>query len=113
MGRYFVLNDRGEPVREHDLEAWSRWFERADRRIARTVVTPDVTVLTTFRGVDESEEDDDAPLLFETRVFGGVLNGEEVPSRTKGEALTAHAEMVEWCRTGNAPGAGVTEDQFR
>jgi hypothetical protein len=113
MGRYFVLNDLGEPVRERDLEAWSRWFERADRRIARTVVTPDVTVLTTFRGVDEADEADEAPVLFETRIFGGVLNGEEAASRTKSDALDAHAGLVEWCRIGNAPGAGITEDQLR
>jgi hypothetical protein len=42
-----------------------------------------------------------------------VLNGEEAARRTKSDALDAHAELVEWCRIGNAPGAGVTEDQFR
>ena len=113
MPMYFVLDDRGEPQREQDFDAWSRWFERADRRVARTVVTADVTVLTTFTGVDESAAEGSEPMLFGTRVFGGVLNGEEAMRRTRAEALAAHAELVEWSRIGNAPGAGVTEDQIR
>ena len=113
MPMYFVLDDQGEPQRETDFDAWSGWFERADRRIARTVVSADVTVLTTFIGVDESAADDAEPLLFSTRIFGGVLNAEELLRRTRAEGLAAHAEIVEWCRIGNAPGAGVTEDEIR
>jgi len=37
MEGYFVLNERGEPMLERDVEAWTRWFERADRSVARTV----------------------------------------------------------------------------
>jgi hypothetical protein len=110
---YFVMDERGEPQREPDLEAWSRWFQRADRRIARTIVSADVTVLTIFTGVDESADDEDASLLFETRVFGGVLSGECARHRTRDEALAAHTEFVVWCRIGNSPNAGVTEDLMR
>ena len=35
MEGYFVLNERGEPMLERDVEAWTRWFERADRSVAR------------------------------------------------------------------------------
>jgi hypothetical protein len=107
---YFVLDERGEPQREPDAEAWTRWFERADRRIARTVVTPHVTVLTTFRGVTESPDPGDPPRLFETRVFGGVLDAEEVTHHTRAEAMAAHGALAEWCRVGNSPDAGVSED---
>jgi hypothetical protein len=113
MGMYFVLDERGEPQRERDLDTWSRWFERADRRIARTVVSADVTVLTTFTGVDDLAQEGDQPRLFATRIFGGVLNGEEMLRHTRDEALATHAWLVEWCRIGNAPGCGVTEDSMK
>ena len=109
MEVYFVLDESGEPRREFDVDAWERWFARADRRIARTAVTPEITVLTTFRGVDEVSENGDQPKLFESRVFGGVLDGEEVGLRTRAESLAAHSALAEWCRIGNAPDAGVNE----
>jgi hypothetical protein len=109
MNAYFVLDELGEPQPEHDLEAWTRWFEQADRSIARTAIGAAVVVLTTFRGVVDATEPGDAPRLFETRVFGGVLDGEEHGHSTRTEALAAHSALAEWCRIGNAPDAGVNE----
>jgi hypothetical protein len=109
MAIYFRLDDRGEPRPEADVEAWTRWFERADRSIARTVVAPDVTVLTTFRGVDESREPNERPRLFDTRVFGGILDGEELHHVTRAEALLGHVTLAEWCRIATVPDAGITE----
>ena len=108
---YFVLNDRGEPILEPNLDAWFAWFERADRGVARTVVTPDVMVLTTFNGVDELGESD-PPRLFESRVFGGPLNGEVAQSGTRAESLEGHARLVDWCRIGLSPDGGITEAQI-
>ena len=66
MEGYFVLDERGEPVEERDLAAWTRWFEQADRSVAHTIVTPEVSVLTTFNGVDHTTTGY-PPRLFETR----------------------------------------------
>ncbi len=110
MESHFILDERGEPQLEHDLEAWRRWFETADRTIARTAVRSDVTILTTFRGVHETSQQGDSPRLFETRIFGGLLDGEEVEHRTRADAIAAHATLAQWCRIGNAPGAGVNEE---
>jgi hypothetical protein len=108
MEGYFVLDERGEPVEERDFAAWTRWFEQADRSVARTVVTSDVTVLTTFSGVDHSTQGE-PPRLFETRVFGGVLDSEELRHSTRTDALEAHSALAEWCRIGASPDCGVTE----
>jgi len=113
MESYFVLDDRGEPIPETDIEAWCRWFERADRSVARGTVTPDVTVLTTFRGVDDAAEAGAPPLLFESRVFGGILDGEEVLHASRADALAGHADLIHWCRIGNSPDCGITEDQLK
>jgi hypothetical protein len=113
MEAYFVLDDRGEPRLEPDKEAWARWFETADRGIARTTVSPEVTVLTTFRGVDEGPQNDEVPCLFDTVVFGGVLDGEALHHRSRGEALEAHARLAEWCRVGTEPDCGITDEMLR
>jgi hypothetical protein len=112
MEGYFVLNERGEPMLERDVEAWTRWFERADRSVARTAISGEITVLTTFRGVGETDESGQAPPLFETRVFGGILAGEERWHRTRAEALVGHERLAEWCRIGNTYNHGLSEDQL-
>ena len=112
MDGYFVLDEHGEPVPEPDLEVWTRWFERADRSISRTNVTPEISVLTTFRGVAESGETGE-PALFETRIFGGILDGEEVRHRSRSEALDSHAVLAEWCRIALLPSHGITEEQLK
>lgn len=112
MESYFVLNEHGEPQLEHNIDAWLRWFEQADRNIARTAVTSEVMVLTTFRGVDKAEEPGQPPRLFETRVFGGVLDGEEMEFQTRDEAVNAHNGLVEWCRLGTQPDYGIDEQMI-
>ena len=109
MELYFVLDEHGEPVRERDLDAWSRWFARADRSIARSIVGPDITVLTTFNGVDDVPDAKAVPKLFESRVFGGILDGELIQHCTRAEATAGHAELVEWCRIGTLPNLGITK----
>jgi hypothetical protein len=107
---YFVLDEQGDPLPVSDTDAWLQWFERADRRVAQTMVTPDVAVLTIFSGVDEVAEGT-APRPFETRVFGGVLDGEEVRHPTRTDALTGHAKVVAFCRLGSSPDEGVTAEK--
>jgi hypothetical protein len=109
MELYFVLDEHGEPLRERDVEAWSRWFAKADRSIARSTVSRDITVLTTFSGVDDVPDPDSIPKLFESRVFGGVLDGEVVQHCTRAEATAGHAELVAWCRVGSLPNVGITD----
>ena len=99
---YFVLDEDGEPREERDIERWQQWFDHADRGVARTTVSPDVIVLTTFRAFDDLAAPDAPPKLFETRVFGGVLDGEQREHGTRAEAIAAHASLAEWCRAGVA-----------
>jgi hypothetical protein len=109
---YFVLDERGEPQREHDLEAWSRWFEQADRNVARTAVAANVTVLTTFSGVDESAEQEESSRPFDTRVFGGVFDGREIRTRSRADAVAAHDEIAHWCGVATTFNFGITEEQI-
>ena len=112
MELYFVLNEHGEPLLERDIEAWSRWFAQADRSIARSTVAPNVTVLTTFNGVGKVPEPNSIPKLFESRVFGGVLDGEVVRHCTRADATAEHLELVAWCRIAAAPNHGFVEEDL-
>ena len=80
------------PVPERDLLAWARWFETADRHVAKSLVG-DVRVSTVFMGLDHSFGGD-TPILFKTIVFGGLLDGEEARYATWDEAEKGHAAMV-------------------
>jgi hypothetical protein len=90
-GRY-VLDDRGEPLPCEDLLTWAAQFERQNRSVARDVIG-ETTVSTIFLGLDHSF-DGGAPVLWETCVFKGPLNGEMDRYTSRAAALAGHAAMV-------------------
>ena len=87
---YFILNGK-EVVPVDDVLVWGRWFEDFDRRIARDEVGS-VTVSTVFIGLDH-QFGDGPPLLFETLVMGGRLDGEMDRYSTWDEAAAGHVAM--------------------
>ena len=101
METHFILDERGEPVVAADLDHWASWLETAYLGVARSIVTPDVVVVTMFVPVHVGEEAE-APLPFVTCIFGGILDGDERRSSSRIEALATHHSVVEWCRTGEA-----------
>ncbi len=80
------------PVVVTDIRTWARWFETADRGVARTEKNG-VTVSTVFLGLDHSFGSG-PPLLFETMVFGGKLDQEQERYSTWDEAEAGHKSMV-------------------
>ena len=82
------------PVIEPDLLKWSRWFETANCRIARTTIG-EVEISTVFLGIDHSFGFSKKTILFETMVFGRELDGEQERYATWEEAEQGHKEMVD------------------
>jgi hypothetical protein len=66
---------------------------KAGWHVAKTKVG-DAEVSTVFLGLDHGWEVDAPPILFETMVFGGVLDQEQVRYATWAEAESGHAAMV-------------------
>jgi hypothetical protein len=93
---YYMLNEHGEPVPVADVLEWMRWFERAgeQRRVAQTEVFPDVEVSTVFLGLDHGFVDHEPPILWETLVFGGKLDGEMMRYTTRAKAEAGHHAMI-------------------
>lgn len=81
------------PVACSDMMKWGKFMQGKDsRRVALTQVG-DIQVSTVFLGLDHSFGIG-APVLFETRVFGGPLDEEQDRYSTWDEAEAGHAAMV-------------------
>lgn len=93
----YKLDSEGRPVPCSPQE-WSRWYTSTDRKVDRTRVGGSV-ISTVFMGTNfRVRGSEGPPILYETRVFGGPLEGECVRTPTRAEALTAHHTMVERVR---------------
>ena len=93
---HYVLDEKGIPVIEPDLMKWAMWFEHAreSRIVARTKMG-DAEVSTVFLGLDHNWSHVGPPVLWETMIFGGEHDQEQLRctgSREQAEAL--HASMV-------------------
>ncbi len=58
-------------------------------------------VSTVWLGLDHRYSESGPPLIFETMVFGGPLDGEQDRYSTESEAIKGHKEMVERCKKVN------------
>ena len=98
----WVLDADGNAQPEPNLLAWARWYETADRQLARDVELvggEEVTVSTVFLALDHAVEG--PPILWETMVFGGPLDGERRRYTGREDALQGHGKMVAWVITTN------------
>ena len=95
LGRHFILE--GDGVRAVDLLTWARWFENhvEERVIALTVVQPEIKVSTVFLGIDHGFSRTGPPIIFETMVFGGLLDQAMARYATIAEARAGHTAMVD------------------
>ena len=97
---YYILDDHGDPVAVDDVITWGLWFEAASKD-RRRVVSSDfdesdpaktIHVSTVFLGLDH-QFGDGPPILWETLVFGGVLDGEMRRYSSRAAAAAGHQDM--------------------
>jgi len=89
--RHYILKD-GKVV-PATLMAWAKWFETSERIVKQEQVG-NSKVSTVFLGLDHSFLDE-APVLWETMVFGGKLDLEmERCSGNREQAEAMHELMV-------------------
>ena len=82
------------PVVEPDLLTWARWFETAERTVARTDVRGGV-VSTVFLGLDHNYSGNGSPVLFETMSFIDGESDDCERCSTWMQAEKQHRLMVE------------------
>jgi hypothetical protein len=101
---HYILE--GKIAKPVDILTWMMWYEKADRTVARTEVG-NVIISTIFLGLDaalllgsdDSFEDGYAPLLFETMVLGGEMDGYKIRCATWETAEELHEKTVEEVKT--------------
>lgn len=84
------------------LNKWSEWYETSHdkpfvdggRRVALTKLPDGSEVSTVFLSIDHNFGRGSEPILFETMVFGGPHNEEQVRYRTWQEAVAGHDKLV-------------------
>lgn len=89
----YILNDHGQPVLENDVVAWGKWFASSPRHVGLDQIR-DVSVSTVFLGLDHRFGGHGMPILWETIVFGGPLDGEGQRYSSKEAAVAGHADYV-------------------
>ncbi len=94
LGKYILAGKIPIPCKS--LEKWGEWYETANnnRRVAKTAVLGS-EVSTVFLAIDHSFGGGRKPILFETLVFGGPLDQEQMRYSTWEEAEKGHAAMVQ------------------
>ncbi|MAF42608.1 MAG: hypothetical protein CMI54_00375 [Parcubacteria group bacterium] len=98
MKYYKLINKK--PVLCEDVLEWGRWFEDADRDVAKNYIgeSSEHTVSTVFLGIDHSFGGG-KPLLFETMIFWEDANDyEEYQERysTWEEAEAGHKRAIDY-----------------
>jgi len=97
---YWILDDAGEPVPVDDVMVWAQWFEEARRTRANIIAQdrderrgnePEVLVSTVFLGLDHNLFGVGPPILWETMILGGPLDGYQRRYSTRAAALEGHA----------------------
>ena len=91
MKKYIL--DGHNPIVVEDSREWAQWYEKADRIVAKTTIN-DIGISTVFLGIDHSWNSD-IPVLFETMVFRGKLDGEQERYTTWEDAESGHKRMVQ------------------
>ncbi len=95
MNDYWIEVD-GIPQPATLLE-WANWFEKADRHVLLTHLTPEIYVSTVFIGLNHNWGSGPS-LLYETMIFGGALDNKQWRYSTRKDAITGHAAAVRAAR---------------
>jgi hypothetical protein len=81
------------------VTGWATRLENNNHVVGRTQITSQVTVSTVFLGLDHRFIGDGPPLLFETLIFGGPLDGDGQRYSSWDDAETGHKT---WARKARA-----------
>jgi len=77
-----------------NMETWSEWFGETDRRRVAVTKVGDAGVSTIFLGINHNYSRQGPPILFETMIFGGPLDGDMWRCATYTQAEAQHNAAV-------------------
>jgi len=89
--KLYILDGKN-PILCDDIDAYGDWMWNNNTRISRETVG-ESEISTIFLGLDHSFNGK-IPILFETMVFDGPLDGEMIRYATWDEAMIGHKVMI-------------------
>jgi hypothetical protein len=92
--RWYVLDERGEPVPTDDVEAAGQLLDDVDAQRVALDERGGVRVSTVFLVLDHSHGSG-RPVLYETMVFGGPHDQYQERYATRAEAVAGHRVACE------------------
>jgi hypothetical protein len=90
----YILDSRGKPVPMDDLGVWGQWMQEANRCVAFDTTPKGMKVSTVFLGLDHRFISRGAPILWETRIFGGAEDGYQRRYTKRADAVRGHATAL-------------------
>ncbi len=94
---YFYILRNKKPVPISSIDEWGRMLKRKDRRVAKTIIEggkEEIKISTVFLGLNENYSGHGKPVLFETMVFGGDLDGDMYRYTSWTAAEKGHRKMI-------------------
>lgn len=92
---YYTLDANKNIIGTNDINVWGKFFQSKEKILAQEHIDK-IMISTVFLGIDHgSPFGKGTPVLFETMVFGGELNGEQERYCSYDEAMAGHKIMVE------------------
>lgn len=96
---YYILDDDGNPLAVDDVLVWAKWWETHEyQRIVQQDHFGKTTVSTVFLGLDHRYFGDGPPVLWETMVFEGPLDGTQQRYTSQQAARYGHAALCDQVR---------------
>lgn len=86
------FDKEGQPI-SHD--EWASLFQDMDYRVVAKDEVGTARVSTVWLGINHRYDDSGPPIIFETLVFEGALDGEMWRYETEQAALAGHMRVVE------------------
>jgi hypothetical protein len=91
MVKLYILKDR-QVVPVDSIAEWGIFFMKPDRIVAQWDFD-NVRVSTVFLGIEHGWSDEGQPIVFETMVFNGPMDGHQERSATWQEAEQIHERV--------------------
>jgi hypothetical protein len=88
-----LLDENNEPVPIEDVITWVTGCSRMDCVVGRDQIDG-IIVSTVFLCLDRNYSGVGGPVLWETMVFGGCMNGDMRRYRSHADAVSGHREVL-------------------
>jgi hypothetical protein len=87
----YTLNEKREPILATNIA--EAWLDQEKFRVGLTKL-PFVTISTVFLGIDHGFGRTDKPVLWETMIFGGLLNDSQWRYTSEADAIKGHRKAI-------------------